>query len=86
MNTQFLLMAQYNGAVVIPLAVVCKDYFKHLTPEKFARKVSLGEIKLPMIRMEGSNKSARGIHIADLAAYLDERREAAIKELKQITE
>jgi len=86
MNTQFLLMAQYNGAAVIPLSVVCKDYFKHLTPEKFARKVAHGEIKLPMIRMEGSNKSARGIHIADLAAYLDERREAAIKELKQITE
>ena len=31
MNTAFLLMAQYNGQAIIPLANVCADYFSHLT-------------------------------------------------------
>ena len=30
-NTAFLLMAQYGGAAIIPLEVVCRDYFRHLT-------------------------------------------------------
>jgi hypothetical protein len=82
MNTAFLLMAQYNGRAIIPLDVVCRDYFSHLTPEKFLRKVSAGEIELPVTRMEASQKAARGIHLQDLATYLDKRREAAARELK----
>jgi hypothetical protein len=31
LNTVFLLMAQYNGKIIIPLADVCRDYFSHLT-------------------------------------------------------
>lgn len=84
MNTRFLLMAQYNGAAVIPLETICRDYFTHLTPDKLARKMMLGEVKLPLVRMERSQKAARGVHLHDLAAWLDERRDAALKELKQI--
>ena len=84
MNTRFLLMAQYNGAAFIPLEVVCRDYFTHLTPDKLARKMMHGEVKLPLVRMEHSQKAARGVHLHDLAAWLDERRDAALKELKQI--
>lgn len=73
MNTVFLLMAQYNGQVIIPLERVCADYFSHLTPEKFIRKATSGEIDLPLIRIEGSQKAAKGIQINDLAKYLDER-------------
>lgn len=71
MNTAFLLMAQYNGAVIIPLERVCSDYFSHLTPEKMKMKVAAGQIDLPLVQMERSQKSARGVHINDLAAYLD---------------
>ncbi len=39
MKTLFVLMAQYDGQVVIPLDRVCKDYFTHLTTEMFQRKV-----------------------------------------------
>ncbi len=81
MNTAFLLMAQYNGQAVIPVEKVCKDYFSHLTPEKFMRKVAAGEIALPIVRMEASQKAARGIHLQDLATYLDKRRDAAQREL-----
>lgn len=71
MNTAFILMAQYNGLVIIPLERVCTDYFSHLTPEKMKLKVAAGDIDLPLVRLESSQKSARGVHLNDLAAYLD---------------
>jgi hypothetical protein len=85
MNTRFLLMAQYNGRAIIPLDLVCRDYFTHLTPPKLTAKIDRGEIKLPLVRIEASQKAARGVHIDDLANWIDARREAATKELKQMT-
>lgn len=84
MNTAFMLMAQYNGLAIIPIDQVCTDYFTHLTPEMFQRKVLAGQIQLPITRLEPSQKSARGVHINDLALYLDRQREAARKELTQL--
>lgn len=77
MNTVFLLMAQYNGAAIIPLERVCSDYFSHLTPEKMKMKVAAGQIDLPLVQMERSQKSARGVHLSDLAAYLDSQHRSA---------
>ncbi|ALE88005.1 pyocin activator PrtN family protein [Pseudomonas versuta] len=71
MNTQFLLLAQYGGQAIIPLERICADYFSHLTPEKMKMKVASGQIDLPLVPMERSQKSARGVHLNDLAAYLD---------------
>lgn len=85
-STSFLLFAQYGGKAVIPIEDVCRDYFSHLTPEKFLiRKVAAGEIAIPVLRAETSQKSHKGIHLQDLAEYLDRRREAALKELRQLT-
>jgi Pyocin activator protein PrtN len=85
MNTTFLLMAQYEAKAVIPVSSVVKDYFPHLTTENFLRKVGLGDINIPLVRIEpGSQKGARGVHITDLARYLDDRREAAVKEARQL--
>lgn len=85
MNTAFLLMAQYDAKAVIPVGLVVRDYFPHLTVDKFVRKVSMGEINIPLLRIEsGSQKAAKGVHVADLANYIDARREAAIKECKQL--
>ncbi|MGB3068478.1 MAG: pyocin activator PrtN family protein [Ottowia sp.] len=84
MNTQFLLLAQYNGKTIIPAAAVSKDFF-NLTESQFTRKCSAGQIRLPLVRMEGSQKCAKGVHLQDLAEYLDARREAAKKELAQLT-
>lgn len=85
MNTAFLLMAQYSGKAVIPLADVCRDYFSHLTAEIFLRKVAKGEIKIPVVRMDDSQKAAKGIHLQDLANYLDARKADAAEELRQLT-
>ncbi|WP_223554829.1 pyocin activator PrtN family protein [Pseudomonas sp. BF-R-01] len=84
MNTAFILMAQYNGRAIIPLEQVCKDYFTHLTTEMFQRKVLAGQIKIPITRLEPSQKSAKGVHITDLSIYLDHQRDSALKELKQL--
>lgn len=84
MKTLFLLMAQYDGRPVIPLETVRADYFAHLSMDKFLRKTASGEIKLPIVRMELSQKSGRGVHINDLAEYIDTRRAAAVKELEQL--
>ncbi|MNF95351.1 Pyocin activator protein PrtN [compost metagenome] len=80
MNTAFLLLAQYNGQAIIPLDKVCEDYFRHLTPEKFLRKALAGEIDLPIVRVEGSQKAARGVHLNDLAQYLDAQHQKALIE------
>ena len=82
LNTLFLLMAQYDGRVIIPAEIVCKDYFSHLTTTKFLRKISTGEIDLPLTRAERSQKSAKGVHLQDLASYLDKRREIALSEAR----
>lgn len=85
MNTAFLLMAQYNAMPVIPVDQVVKDFFPHLSTDKFIRKVSAGDINIPMVRIEpGTQKSAKGIYLHDLANYIDARREAAIKEANQL--
>lgn len=77
-------MAQYDAKAVIPVDVLVRDYFPHLSADKFIRKVSAGEINIPLIRMEGSQKAAKGVHLQDLAEYLDVRREAAKKEADQL--
>jgi hypothetical protein len=70
-------MAQYDGQVIIPLERICSDYFTHLTPEKLKMKVAAGQIDLPLIKLERSQKSARGVHVSDLADYLDALRRSA---------
>lgn len=84
MNTLFLLMARHDGRAVIPAEEVCRDYFSHLTPVQFLRKVTEGKIDLPVMLIEPSQKAARGVHVADLAKWIDARREAARKECDQI--
>ncbi|MFG1370747.1 pyocin activator PrtN family protein [Xanthobacter oligotrophicus] len=86
MKTAFLLMAQYDGRAIIPVDLVCRDYFSHLTPEKFIRKCALGELAIPLVRLdEKSQKGAKGVALTDLAAYLDRRVAAARKECEQLT-
>lgn len=85
MNTAFLLMAQYDAQAVIPVEKVVRDYFPHLSTDKFVRKVALGEINIPLVRIDSaSQKAAKGVHLNDLAKYIDDRRAAAVKEAKQL--
>ncbi|MER8612621.1 pyocin activator PrtN family protein [Mesorhizobium sp. M0435] len=81
LSTAFLLMAQYNGKAIIPLDEVRRDFFSHLTLPKFLRKLSSGDIALPLMRIETSQKCAKGVHLQDLADYIDRRRQVAQREL-----
>jgi hypothetical protein len=83
-KTIFLLMAQYDARAVVPIDMVCRDYFAPLTVATLVRKISAGEIRLPLMRMQASQKGAKGVHLQDLAAYIDERRAAAVKECEQL--
>lgn len=78
-----MLLAMYSGRPIIPAEDVARDFFG-LTTDKFIRKVSAGDIALPLIRMEASQKCAKGVHLNDLAEYLDQRRAAAVKECQQL--
>lgn len=82
--TLYLLLTQYNGRTVIPIDIVCRDFFAHLTVDKLLRKALRGDIPLPIVRIEQGQKAARGVHLVDLAAYVDRRREAALKERDQL--
>jgi len=84
-NTAFLLMARYDGLPVIPVESVRADFFPHLTLDEFLRQIGNGGIKLPLVRSTTSQKSAKGVHLQDLADYLDGRRAVAHKELEQMT-
>ena len=72
MKTIDMLLAQYDGLQIIPIDRVCADYLR-ITPNKFLRKTLAGEIDLPIVRFSNSQKSAKGIHVADLAEFLDKR-------------
>nr|WP_246739750.1 pyocin activator PrtN family protein [Martelella sp. HB161492] len=79
-KTIFFLMVQYEGRAVIPIEDICEDYFEHLTPVKFLRKVAMGDLEIPVMQMDGSQKSQKGVHINDLAEYLDRQHEQALRE------
>ncbi|WP_394892199.1 pyocin activator PrtN family protein [Mesorhizobium sp. AaZ16] len=85
LNTAFLLMAQYNGKAIIPLDEVRRDFFSHLTLPKFLRKLSSGDIALPLMRIETSQKCAKGVHLQDLADYIDRCRKVAQREFSQMS-
>ena len=82
MNTLFLLMAQYDAQAIIPAETVCRDYFAHLSYQKFLRKLGSREINLPLTYAEQSQKSFKGVHLQDLADYFDRRRAIALEESK----
>jgi hypothetical protein len=71
MNTLFLLMAQYGARATIPADTVCRDFFPDMPFPRFLRKTMVGEIPLPVMRLDRSQKTARAVHMHDLARYID---------------
>ena len=42
------------------------------------------QIRLPILRIEGSETAQHGVRLSDLAQYIDPRRAAALKEAEQL--
>ena len=84
MNTAIMMMAMYNAKAIIDTETVARDWFE-LSVGKFHEKIRSGEIRIPLVLMEEeSQKCAKGVHLMDLAEYVDTRRAVAEKELKQM--
>jgi Pyocin activator protein PrtN len=47
-----------------------------LSEPKLPEKIASGEIALPLVRIEISQKAARGVYLVNLAEYLDRRVES----------
>jgi len=84
LSTLFLLGIQYGGAAIVPLETVRKDYFPHLSMEKLIWKSNRGEFDLPIVYLERSAKTAKGVALQDLAFYLDRQRDAALSEYEKL--
>lgn len=84
MRTVFLLMNQFNGRAVIPLHEVCAAYFPELKLPALIRSVESGKIPLPVMRFYTGHRVSRGVHLQDLADYVDKHRAAAVKERNQL--
>lgn len=83
MDTRFLLMARYDALPIIPVEQVRSDFFNHLSLPKLLRKLYERAIALPVVSIEQSQKSQKSqkcVHIEDLADFLDNRRNQALKE------
>lgn len=82
MNTLFLLMAEYNSAV-IPVEAVAAKYFG-LQPAKAKAKAALQQLPVPAFRAADSQKAPWLIAAADLADYIDAQRTKAQKDWKRL--
>lgn len=84
MKTLFLLMAQFDGRVLIPMEEVRSAFFSHIDLRNLTRKLDSGEIPLPVVRADRSRATARSVHLQDLADWIDTQRAAAVKERNQL--
>lgn len=80
MDTRFLLMARYDALLIIPIEQVRSNFFTHLSLQKFMQKLNERTIALPVVRMEESQKSQKGVYIDHLADFLDRKRGQALQE------
>jgi hypothetical protein len=83
-TTFAVLREQYGPRVIISLDRVREDFFEGMSQEHLLRRVSEGKLNLPIVRIDASQKSAKGVALVDLATYLDCRIEAARKECRQL--
>jgi len=72
MNTQFLLLAQYNGKINIPITEIAKEYFDY-SPSLAKRKAAHQQYPFPVFKV-GSQKSEWLVDIVELARFLDEQK------------
>lgn len=75
-KNEFLLLAMYGGAPLIPADTVAKTWF-NLTPQKFLEKCRSGDIRLPIVHMGETQKSKKMIHVQALATYMSEKTDEA---------
>jgi hypothetical protein len=84
MDTFWMLLGRYQSKPIIDINRVCEDFFPHLSPAKFIRKVEDGTIRLPVVKIESSQKCTKGVYVRDLATYLDDRHQEAVEQFHRL--
>ncbi|WP_276316578.1 pyocin activator PrtN family protein [Halomonas flagellata] len=79
-DTTVALLYREFGDVLIPLEAVRLRYFRNRNSETFRRALREGDIPLPVVTLDDSNKSPRYICLYQLAAYIEHRSRAAADE------
>ncbi len=70
---------------IVPLKIVCRDYFSHLSPAQLERNIITGKIRIPLIVIDpSSQKAAKGVLADDLEKWLRERHAVAVKDMKNM--
>lgn len=82
-DTLWMLQGRYQNLPIIPVERVAEDFFG-LGERMFLRKVNDGEIDLPVVKLENSQKAAKGVHVKHLADFLDHHVETARREHDRI--
>lgn len=80
-STYFALLAEF-GTAEIELERVCQKFFGLSVPDA-KRRASLHRLPVPAHRA-GGQKSGWLINVADLAAHIDQQREAAAREWQNV--
>lgn len=82
MKTSFMLLAQYEQAV-IPLADICDTYFgcSHRTA---MNKAKSGQLPIAVFKLVELANAPYYVHVIDLADFIEEQREIAKRELTKI--
>lgn len=75
------MMARYDFRPLVPLDKVLEDFFGGMTSKAFLRKVTEGEIELPVVAMGAGQKATRAVHVNDLVAYIDKKRAEARRDM-----
>ncbi len=82
-TTFFLLAAEYGGKPAVTLEE-CLHHLSLDTVVEANRQAAAGILGLPTFRARNSQKSKRQVHLSDLAAFIDARRETGLIEYHKL--
>lgn len=77
-KTEILLLLKYESPL-IPLEIVCKDYFG-FNKATAKNKAKANLLPVPVFRLSNSQKSPWMIHTKDLANFIERKHKEAQKE------
>lgn len=82
MNTSFALLARY-GSNTIDLKYVCEEFFG-IKINTAMQRAKIGSFPIPTFSLTDSKRCPTLVKVDDLAAYIDEKYEAARDEWNSV--
>ncbi len=82
MNTNFALLARF-GSPTIDLKEVCEEFFG-IKINTAMQRAKVGDFPIPTFSLTESQRCPTFVKVEDLAAYIDEKYEAAKEEWQSV--